>query len=615
MSHPTTALTTHRRRIAGAAKPGAVFAVLAATLFGGGVFAYRYLADRPGEAAIDRLIPADAQVVATLDLKPSSAEQAALFGRVAAAAEREGLADRFARAFDDGKADPVVRDLLPLADKSYAVALWNVEGSDPDAALIVAVTDAGRAADALARHAARTEQREGLTVYVYEAEGTPVYAALIEGYAVAAPRTVTLLRVRDVAAKKSPALSTIAAYQEARAALPRDANLMAFVSPEAMRAASASGRAALREAGYSSDPTRGAGWLAASATAREGGVSLDWRGPWNADAMPALKRVGSVAAVDSGSFARLPSGALGVMAVSQPAAYAEAARDVANEQPDARKSLESGLRDMERETGISAEADLLPAFGGSTLVAAYPTAGNDGADVLAVVDDARGADPAALADKLRAYLHRENAPVEFQSETAGAAKVWTVTSRDAHHSTYVPKTSGVQKAVNDGRLVYAQVGKAVLIASSRDLLDRAVATYQDGGRGGDGLLTAGSGGGYTGMQNRLVPGAQLAVMVSATRLGNLLRPAMEQNWHDDGSGVRPNDLISLFDGANGGFVMSARYDGRAYTGSVFVPFDFERAVGLAGRAARAAEARKNGQPVEAAPAVETEEQVNDEERG
>ena len=78
--------------------------------------------------------------------------------------------------------------------------------------------------------------------------------------------------------------------------------------------------------------------------------------------------------------------------------------------------------------------DILPGTNGNVALAVYPDADDPqkGVDGVIVLDDANNADPAALADRVRAYVERQSAHSNngqawhFTSETRNGATVWSL---------------------------------------------------------------------------------------------------------------------------------------------------------------------------------------------
>jgi hypothetical protein len=392
----------------------------------GGTLAYRYLFQRPGEAAI-QLLPADSLVVVTLDTTPSE-QQAAVFRRISDAIRREGLDTQVDRLLADSlEKAPVSEKIRPYVKHSFAFAMWNTGGSrsmqTQAGAALLALSDPGRVRDVLAQYG-RKQTANGLDVYTFQ--NGSLCAAIISDYLALSDRPASLARIEAVRAGQ-PSVAKLAEYQAARAALPEDANLMIFVSP-----------AALEEIGKESrslgvNPLRSTKWMAIGATVRDDGIAFDYRYPMDAAAFPPLRVLGEIGPLDTSLLKRLPAGAYGVMAWSQPAKYWDYVRDSVRSDAHAVKSFDEGIAEFEKQTGMSVPNDILPALSGHLVLAVYPDASGtkSGVDGLIVVDDASGANPAALAAKLRAYVERASSEggkpgVRFASTEKGGATVWAI---------------------------------------------------------------------------------------------------------------------------------------------------------------------------------------------
>lgn len=201
---------------------------------GGGVLAYNLFFNRPGESAI-KLIPQNALMVVTLDTTPSPS-QVPTFKRIFDAVKREGIETEIDKAMTQAlDKSPVAAELRPELRESFALAMLpsaSAEPKDEDAVLMLAVKDPGRAAGILGKHS--TKGKEG-GLDVYKLNQAEAHVALVGPYLVCSKSTARLAQIEDVRQGKSPALEKSADYQQARASLPEDANLMLFLSPEGLK--------------------------------------------------------------------------------------------------------------------------------------------------------------------------------------------------------------------------------------------------------------------------------------------------------------------------------------------------------------------------------------------
>lgn len=595
----------HRLRCFGGTRAAVLGAFL--LIVGGGLLAYRHLFHHPGEAAI-QLIPGDALMVWTLDTSPSQ-QQVAAFKRISDAIQREGLDTQMESLIGEMfEKSPIGKELRPYVMDSFAVAFWDTSGradmSNPDIAFLIAVTEPDKVGALLARRG-KKQSLNGMDYYLFMQDDVNV--AIIANYLVIASKPAALARIESVRNGQITSVAALPEYQQARAALPEDANMMFFIAPRGLA------QMGEQTKGLGANPFLGTKWLAFSATVRDQGLLFDYRAPMDADAIPALKRLAAIAPIDPAALKRLPPGAYGLLAYAQPGKYWDYLRDIFGEEPNLRQSLDEGVAAFEKETGLSVSRDIVPALGGQFLLAVYPDArGADyGVDGLIVIDDAHGADPAALSDKLRAYIERATAQesgrrVRFVSTEREGVIRWSLDTEtqkqmrrelaEAFTSPRPPQTADfpapdasgarrpapgtLDKHIQNKTVAYVQVGKAVLMASSQNLLERAVSVYKGTDRS---LADEPS---YAAMREMLVPNAQSLFMVSLSDIMEALRPTLEKAMKDGRGGPSAADLVGLFGTASAGLVGSGRYDGQVMTGNFFLPLDYERLIRLIGSAAR-----------------------------
>lgn len=84
----------------------------------------------------------------------------------------------------------------------------------------------------------------------------------------------------------------------------------------------------------------------------------------------------------------------------------------------------------------------------------------------------------------------------------------------------------------------------------------------------------------------MTPGSQSALLVDVTRILEALRPTLEKQGFTKEMGISLDDLLRLFGDGRSGLVGSGKYDGKAMTGGLFVPLDFERLIRLIGTTTR-----------------------------
>jgi hypothetical protein len=580
---------------------------------GMGAVGYHYLAARKGEAAI-QLIPADAAVVITLDTHPS-VTQIPTFKRIADAIRREGLAGEADRmissAFDRSS---IGLDMHRNLTNSFAFAALRMPGQeDPDWVTFLALNDVGRGRAALEKNG-RRESAEGLEFYRLEKE--KAVAALMGDYIVFAAKPEALQRIESVRRGGAPSVESLPEYERARASLPADASLMVFISQNGLAMAGQKTRET------SVNPFKDMGWVAVGAAVRDQGIQFVWQVPSSREADPAVRKLGEIAPVDLGVERHLPAGAYGMMILSQPGSYWDAAAASISHNPQPKKSLDEALATFEEESGLNVPRDIVPSLTGHFVLAVYPAPGDpNSVDGLVLIDDASGANPSALADRLRAYLEAHN-KAHFTPERREGVTIWSldmdsqeklrrsaserasalpVVSGSRSSAAPEPGTgspgrsggSGTEEALKKKSVVFAQAGQSVLLASSRAMLEQALVAFS----GGPGLSMT-EDPAYRGSSHPgIAPGAQGLAMINLARIMEALQPYLKKSLGNEPSEVKPDDLVQLFGRPDTALAASWKYDGQANQGMFFLPLDYDRAIHLIGVGARKS-APKSSRPRE-----------------
>ncbi|HZT43994.1 MAG TPA: DUF3352 domain-containing protein [Chthonomonadaceae bacterium] len=593
-------MATHpfrRKRRRGGSRIPVLLILLAAV--GGGFAAYHYYFNRPGEAAI-RLIPSDAMLVVTLDTSPSP-QQVPVFERIHNALQREKLdtqADQLmTTAFENST---VGKEIRPVVRNDFAFALWQPAGSAPSDspafAALIALKDSGKVTDILARHGTQGRQ-DGLTYYALDKPD--VKAAVMGDYLVVSNKPIFLGRIDSVRRGETDSVAQSADYRAARAALPSDANLMVFISPRGMDRMQQQSRSA----GVNS-PFRNTRWTAIGVTVRNQGLETVWQVPMSAQGTPGAQSLAQIAPLDEQMLRHLPAGAYGMMALSQPGQYWSWVAQVIESDPNTQKKLNDGMAAFEKQTGLSVQRDLVNGLDGTSLWAAYPSSQDSHGvpDGLLVLEANNGADPAAMMAKVRSYLERATVKngkpgVRFLPEQSNGITIWSLDPASQQQITHAvtdlvtsqtpmlkgpgsaasSANSGITTMAQGKGAVYAEVGKAILLASSRSLLDRALAAYA-----GHGASLADSPA-YRNMRAQLPQGAQSALLIDLPGIMDTLRPSLARTVANSQSGITPDDVARIF-GSTGttGLVGSVRYDGKTFTTTLFVPLDYERLIHIIG---------------------------------
>ncbi len=373
--------------------------------------AIQYLLHRPGEQAI-RLMPADTLIAITLDMTPSP-EQVPLFARLQEAIQREGLGGKLDLDLPQvASKSSMIKGLQPYLGQGHGVALLKT-GRDLKSAdsvqpvAFLSLTNARAVEQILAAQGQKTIQR-GVTFYRFRLEWfktTDMVAMLVADYLVVAPSPDLLFRVQDVYRGAVPAMADLTEYQAARAALPHDANLMLFVSPTALDWVEKEG---VQVGVHAFADTR---WMALSARLDDEGLRFDWRSPTEAVQNSALQRVAQIAPIAPNAYRELPAGAYSVLGVSQPGRYWNWLTSILLGEPDVQRAFAQDRTEAERVFNLSMERDILPGVEGHWWLGVYPdTSVSEKVGIVAVLDEANGADPVTLFAKSRASLEHTLSP-------------------------------------------------------------------------------------------------------------------------------------------------------------------------------------------------------------
>lgn len=628
--------------------------------FGSGALIYRHFFHRSGEAATE-LIPSDAMAVATLDLNPQP-DQVPLFTQITKAMVEEQIASPVKKAAASStNGSSFYDEIQPQLQTSYAAAAWKkpaVQGTpnsldDADYVLLATVKEPSQVAVIAAKHGDKVEQN-GLTYYRIRNEKFCV--SVIRGYLIVADSPATLMRIQSVDQGKTPSISSLATYQEARGRLPSDANLMLFGHMTELTKAMQSTLTTQQRSFWSSKVGE---WYVLAVTLRDHGIETVFKQPYDAND-PSAKLVSQIAPIDPGLYRRLPANAYGLLVFAQPGRYYQVIDSALKPGADERKGFEDGINAFEKQTGMSVPRDVLPGLSGNLVLAVYPApVGTSIPDGLIVLDDANGADPVTLVEKVKAFIVKSSeeshspAP-KFKSIVRDGATIWTLddeTQKSLRSAAGLPDDSqsnstnatfngvnvhgngtdvninpgsvsvhsgdtnvdvhgnevnvqgggtsvhvgsdGVQigpstqskptvvKKRDDKQLIFATVGKTVLIASSEAMLDRAIAAYNAG------KDTLASDPGYTPMLQQIPKGTQNLLLVDMPGVMEALRPLLKSLSHNP-NGLKQDDVVGYFGARGNGLVGTTGCDGKYMFGTLFFPLDYVKVIHSVGAASRAA---------------------------
>jgi hypothetical protein len=310
--------------------------------------------------------------------------------------------------------------------------------------------------------------------------------------------------------------------------------------------------------------------------------------------LPELKALAGVKPLRHDLFAVLPSGAYGLVAYSQPAKALQSMLDVAGKDPEAAKEMNKAIEEMQKETGLDLRRDVMPSLEGNAVFAAYPSASTPdaGIDLLLVVDDTNGANPAAVAEKLQAYAQKEFAKEKpgktlFASQDRDGARYFMLSEelasevrKDMGKSL---KDSGTKSSALIGgkTFAFAMVDKALIAATSKELLDRAVQTYRQKTSALTGDPTLASSG------SALTEGSQTLAAFSLSRIAKGVGNTLETEGMDREAADSIRSILSAFQGLDTPLLLKGNVneDG-TYSGGAFVPMDYDKLLDFIGKSVK-----------------------------
>ena len=396
-----------KRRMRGVFAPKVLIPLLAVGAVGFGAVGVMSLLQRRGEAAI-ALIPADAMMAVSFDNTPA-ASQVLLFNEIAAAMEDSGVNRFVDEMLESSGAPPEVKSIKENLKGSFALGVWgDVASGKPDTLLAAALKDPASAEGAISKHAEKVKNAS-MSVYSFEED---VFIAFHDDYVLVANSLKTLERSIDAADDEIESLDQVGAFKKARAALPGEASLMVFVNGEAIARADEDTKKMYKAFGIEK-----AGWAAMSATVLAEGIQLDVFQDMEGSATIA-NAYESLSDLTYDSAAELPSGAIGVAGLSGAGTMLKTLFE-SLQNSELSKDFQKGLADMEKETGLSFEEEIVPALAGETYFALYPPKqSKDDPSFVITFDETNQADPESAARKIIASVD------DFKMSKVGAAEVY-----------------------------------------------------------------------------------------------------------------------------------------------------------------------------------------------
>ena len=525
-----------------------------------GVVAYRTVYARPGAEALF-MMPKSAIVVGVLDLNPSP-NQTLVYKRIEDALSRNSVT----KSLDEMSLDLPIwaksdADLFrPYVDRGLAFGLLETKDAKiaekQAAVLLLPVKDPVAVSNLL--------KRKGKPAFW---RGTQYYQLSDKsiGYRVVADRLVVgqqgwaIEQVAKAASGEAPRLVDQPGFQAARGRMAAEANMVVMVSPEAM------------DEGDSEPLTND--WLAFGATVRDKGFEI------LADVMLApgkdgsMARLGKIDSLRPDLLRALPANPLALVAVSSPGGMAEVGMDEGK-----KAGVELNESDeVKEELGVSVNDDILPALKGTSVVGVYPSKDGESMDFLVLSDSDHGAKPAAVAqkaaDKVNDETLKESGKPFFVKETTGDVVITRLSDeqQDEVEDSLgdLGDQVGVRKLFKDKTLIMATVGDAAIIGSSREMIDRALASYRANPIDASSKAASGT-------QRELAAGTQVLMTFSVSEITRMVQRVTDVSKMDkDGKATLDrvtNRLLEL----NDPFMATAAVKSDGHTTMRFmIPMDWE----------------------------------------
>ncbi len=556
-----------------------VVGVLAASVIATGAvtaYAFKTIFQRPGEGAL-RFVPANALMVATLDLSPSP-QQALVFKKIDDALARNELAGKLDASIIDVMATgEAAKDLRDLTLRSGAVAMLPPsEGDKPEKAGFVGfigLKDGPAAAAALRKHGKAMFFRG---TQAYKLKDGPLM--MVVDNLLAVSDEAKNLNLIEQVAEGAPNILSNKDFLEGRSRIDQDANFMLMVSPgiegfvrDSVKELKLQGKMLTH-------------WVGVSMAIRDNGIGIVANGKVNGAEIPGYMKVAATPLLRSDLFDVLPSGAYGLIAASAPVTLFDYFEDFMKGETSFKEGLTGFEKEMKDNTGMDLRQDVLANLRGDAIFVAYPTYGEKGGiDVLAVVDDQNGAKPAAAVDKLMAWVEeqteKEKQPMPFTLEKIGDDRVYVLSGKPADEMKQGMKiedpTFKGDLITKDKTVAFGLVGNNLMVSSSKALLLRAMVVYKSkqGGLSGDEAWQG---------SKALVADTQHMMAFSLARIGQGVLNTMNVEKMDEAGRKQAQDITSMLSSMVEPLSMRSLIKEDGYATSMFIPMEYDKMIDLVG---------------------------------
>lgn len=545
-----------------------------------GAYTAKRLFARPGEAAL-RYVPSDALLVASFDLVPSPSQVLA-FKHIDDSLSRNDLA-KFAEgsileAIDDSKAE---RAIKPLLLRSGAACLLPVEGkpNDMSGLIFFALSDGPQAQELLAKNA-YPRFFKGFRYFMTGAKNK-MALAVVDDLLVLTDKPEEFLKLRAIQDGSAPSIVSNPAFVEARKEVADDANVVTFCSSKLMA----------QMGGRKDDKFPAPDWVSFGLAIRDGGIGFSVASRMDMARSTEFKSICHIPAIRSDLYDVLPAGPYGMLVVSDLSGYFDFATTAITRTTGSDKSIRDMEDGVQKQMGLSVKKDLIPAFQGNAVIAAYPSQGTSaaGADLLIVVNDTNGATPADAADRLEAFIEQQttkegNAPKMFDEREIAGGHEYSLNSKEQGEMRKSlgqgMENSGIRKDVMIGNkeIAFATLGNVLVGATSKELLDKAVACYESktGGLVGDSNFEP--------SEKTLLDGSQMAAAFSVSRMAEGVRNTIDTSKMDSNGRKLFDGILDAFSTLKEPFSIQSKTSPDGLTsGGLFIPMDYDKIIDLIGQ--------------------------------
>lgn len=544
-----------------------------------GAYAIRTLMARPGEGAL-RYVPADSLLVASIDLVPS-ATQAIAFKQIDDAMSRNGMDQLFEKSvLELADQSKTTHDLRPLILRSGAICITGKKGGgdNGESGLVFLAVKDGPQANQILQKDAFPKFFKGMRYY--KTGKSSMLMMVVDDLLVLTDKPEQFAKVKAIQDGTAKSITTVPEFVAAKQNIADDANVMVYVSP----------KIAEDLMGPSSKKVNLPNWLAFGLAVRDGGIGLSCASKMDLAINPGAKNVAQAPGIRSDLFQIMPNGSYGMFVMSDPASYYDAIKSSLTDEHATKKQVAEMEDGLQKSLGLSLQKDLLPALKGDAVAAVYPSQVGDpaGLDVLLVVDDSNGADPAEAVDRFQVFAEQQvakegNSPKLFDEKQIPGGREYRINDKmqaDMRKSLGDGVGTGVNRKdalIGNKTIVFAMVGKTVIASTSQELLDRTLASYQSKT---DGLTGDAK---FAPYEKTLLDGSQSMMAFSLSRIAEGVKNSVGTSSMNADSKKMFDSVISIFESLKDPLYIKGKAspDG-TNSGGAFIPMDYDKLINLIG---------------------------------